>query len=370
MRNGSLSALKNEILVDGPLVSLIVPVYNTAEGPLRRCLRSLVAQDYENIEVLIVDDGSDAGTVHVLNDMANSDSRVRIVQGDHEGVSHARNLGIEFSKGDWIAFCDSDDEALPCFISDALKIALSHGVDFVCGSVDWLFQGDGVNLSGFGQEFCVFDEPVEVKAAADQMLGMAKLVDFSGPNFRGRSPHSKLFNKEALGDLRFPESIVIGEDVLFNYAYIRRCRGLAICQSCWHIYYQYRSSAIRTVDLARWKSSIDGVLSFRPKDEDPTPFYSRCTFLSAEAIGSFSRACGLHAACKRGKELLSFVGDRGCFGGDCFPRFSLSPWFAIYVHLCRKGLYGLASLYWVAKTLTRDCLKNRKLIDPASVTVP
>lgn len=370
MRNGSLSELNNEILVDGPLVSLIVPVYNTAEGPLRRCLRSLLAQDYENVEVLIVDDGSDAETVLILNDVANSDSRVRIVQGDHKGVSHARNLGIESSKGDWIAFCDSDDEALSCFISDALKIALSHGVDFVCGSVDWLYRGDEVNLSGFGREFCVFDEPVEVKEAAEQMLGMAKLVDFAGPNFRGRSPHSKLFRKEALGDLRFPEAIVISEDVLFNYAYISRCRGLAICQSCWHVYYQYRSSAIRTVDLARWKSSIDGVLSFRAKDENPTPFYSRCAFLSAEAIGSFSRACGLRIACEKGKEILLFVAERGCFGSDCFSGFSLSPWFAIYVQLCRKGLYGLASFYWVTKTLTRDRLKNERLIEPSSVTVP
>ncbi len=369
MRKGSLSELNDEILGGGPLVTLIVPVYNTAEGPLRRCLRSLLAQDYRNIELVVVDDGSDDETVFVLNDVAKFDSRIRIIQGGHKGVSSARNLGIESSKGDWIAFCDSDDEALPNFISDALKIALSAGVDLVCGSIDWLFQGDELNPSGFGQDFCVIDKPVEVNAAAEQMLGSAKLVDFPGPNYRGRTPHAKLFNKERLGDLRYPESIAIGEDVLFNYAYIGRCRGLAICQVCWHVYYQYCSSSARTADLTPWKSSIEGVLSFRAKDESPIPYHSRCAFLSAEAITAFSRACGLRVACERGKDLLLFVGDCRCFDSDCFSGFSLSPWLSIYVQLCRRGLYGLASFYWAAKSLTKDRLKNRKLIDPSSVPV-
>ena len=369
MRNGSLSELNSEILVGGPLVTLIVPVYNTAEGPLRRCLRSLLTQDYKNLEVVVVDDGSNNETVLVLNDVASSDSRVRIIQGDHKGVSHARNLGIESSKGDWIAFCDSDDEALPCFIADALKIALSTGVDLVCGSVDWLFQGDKLNPAEFGQEFCVVDEPAEIKVAAEQMLGPAKRVDFPGPDYRGRAPHSKLFNKKRIGDLRYPEFIAIGEDVLFNYSYIKCSRGLAICQPCWTVYYQYRSSAIRTADVAVWKSSIEGIFSLKANDENPIPYYSRCAIFSAEAIASFSRACELRIACEKGRELLTFISDLGCFGSDCFSGYSISLWLSIYMRLCRKGLYGLASFYWAVKTLTKDRLESRELIDPSSVTV-
>lgn len=369
MKYGSLYELSDRVIDDGPLVTLVVPVYNTAEGPLRRCLQSLLAQNYKNIELIVVDDGGDMETASVLNDVAITDSRIRIVQGGHGGVSHARNLGIECAKGDWIAFCDSDDEALPCFISDAMKVALSTDVDLVCGSVDWLFQGDKLNPAEFGQEFCVADEPAEIKAAAEQMLGTAKRVDFPGPDYRGRAPHSKLFNRGRLGDLRYPEFIALGEDVLFNYRFIKRSRGLAICQACWSVYYQYRSSAIRTVDVTAWKSAIEDILSFRANDENPMPYYSRCVFFSAEAIASFSRGCGFRIACEKGRELLLFVGELGCFDDDCFCGYSISVWLSIYIRLCRRGLYGLASFYWAAKTSTMDRVKNKKLIDPSSVPV-
>ena len=81
MLNGSLCDLRGDVVEDGPLVTVVVPVYNTPEGPLRRCLRSILAQDYANIELIVVEDGSSKECVAVLNDVLGSDPRSRVIEG-------------------------------------------------------------------------------------------------------------------------------------------------------------------------------------------------------------------------------------------------------------------------------------------------
>ena len=85
--DGSLCDLRGDLIGDGPLVTVVVPVYNTPEGPLRRCLRSILSQDYANIELLVVDDGSNGECVAVLNDALGADPCSRVIGGALRGVS-------------------------------------------------------------------------------------------------------------------------------------------------------------------------------------------------------------------------------------------------------------------------------------------
>lgn len=369
MRKASLCDIEDKILDNGPLVSIIVPVYNTPEGPLRRCLRSLFAQDYRNVEFIIVDDGSAESCRAVLDDVLSSEPRTRVIAGGHRGVSHARNVGIVAAEGEWIAFSDADDEVEPCFISDALKVALAEGADFVCGSVDWLFQDSVPNRGAYSQEYYVVDEKHGLTSAGMQMLGPVKYKNFTGPDFKGRGPVAKLYKLTQLGDLRFDEGIPIGEDTLFNYRYIERCQSMAIVNALWYLYYQYEDSASHSTDSTPWKNSIEGILANRNEGESWVPFDSRCSFMSAQAVEVLARSTNVFNAGARGAELLDFASDHGCFSGGCFEGYELSPWFARFIHLCKKGRHRRASWFWVVKTLAKDRLANRKLIDPHSVPV-
>ncbi len=98
-----------------PLISIIVPVYQVKDY-VGECVASLLAQTYTNLEILLVDDGSTDGSGEICDRYAERDSRVRVVHQENQGLSAARNIGIDLMKGELVAFVDSDDVVLPDFI--------------------------------------------------------------------------------------------------------------------------------------------------------------------------------------------------------------------------------------------------------------
>ena len=89
-------------------VSVIVPVFNTGKY-LYKCIDSILNQTYKNIEILIIDDGSEKYTADICDDLADKDTRIRVFHKKNEGVSVARNYGLNLIEGDFIGFVDSDD---------------------------------------------------------------------------------------------------------------------------------------------------------------------------------------------------------------------------------------------------------------------
>lgn len=94
--------------MNNPLISVIVPVYNS-EKYLHRCIDSILSQTYTNFELLLVDDGSRDRSAAICDEYALKDSRVRVFHKENGGVSSARNLGLDNANGEWVAFVDSDD---------------------------------------------------------------------------------------------------------------------------------------------------------------------------------------------------------------------------------------------------------------------
>lgn len=95
-----------------PQISIVVPVYN-GEKYIAKCIESLLCQTLRDIEVIVVNDGSKDNTINIVNQFAKRDSRVIVVDKANEGVSVARNTGIQKSRGQWIAFSDADDYYYP-----------------------------------------------------------------------------------------------------------------------------------------------------------------------------------------------------------------------------------------------------------------
>lgn len=116
-----------------PLVSLIVPIYKV-EKYLRTCIESMVRQTYENIEILLVDDGSPDNCGKICDEFAEKDSRIRVFHVENQGVSVARNIGLDNAKGEWVSFIDSDDFLDDDFIEYLVSVMEETGADITyCG---------------------------------------------------------------------------------------------------------------------------------------------------------------------------------------------------------------------------------------------
>ena len=92
----------------GNLVSVIVPIYNV-EKYLEKCIESIVNQTYKNLEIILVDDGSQDNCPAMCDEWTQKDSRIKVIHKKNGGLSSARNAGLEVSNGEYISFVDSDD---------------------------------------------------------------------------------------------------------------------------------------------------------------------------------------------------------------------------------------------------------------------
>ena len=98
--------------MENNLISIIVPIYNS-ENYIKKCLDSILAQTYSNLEVILIDDGSTDNSYNICKDYQKKDNRIVLLQQKNAGVSRARNHGLEVAKGEYIGFVDSDDYIEP-----------------------------------------------------------------------------------------------------------------------------------------------------------------------------------------------------------------------------------------------------------------
>ena len=119
-----------------PVISVIIPVYNT-EQYLLRCIDSVMAQTYQDFELLLIDDGSKDSSGTICDEYAEKDSRVRVFHKENGGVSSARNVGLDNARGEWITFVDADDWIESDMLELLLRKGEETGADIVMG--DFLF---------------------------------------------------------------------------------------------------------------------------------------------------------------------------------------------------------------------------------------
>ena len=113
-----------------PLVSIIVPVYNAQKG-LSRCLESICSQTYQELEIIVLNDGSTDDSLAICEQFRAKDPRIVVVDKENEGVSRTRNAGLTLAQGDYIQFADSDDALDPDYTQNLVQAALEHNADLV-----------------------------------------------------------------------------------------------------------------------------------------------------------------------------------------------------------------------------------------------
>lgn len=112
------------------LISIIIPCYNV-ERYIEQCVRSIMGQSYKNLEIIAVDDGSPDNSPQILDKLANADCRIKVLHKQNEGVSAARNSGLDVATGDYVVFVDGDDYLAPDYVDYMFKLACRYDSDFV-----------------------------------------------------------------------------------------------------------------------------------------------------------------------------------------------------------------------------------------------
>lgn len=221
------------------LISVIVPVYNTAKY-LRRCVDSILDQTYRNLEVILVDDGStDGESGKICDEYAVKDNRVRVIHQENGGPSKARNIGIESSKGDYLVFIDSDDYIMPDMISFLLYLIEKNEADIaVCGYY-WIKENDIKNISE--SDFEAVSEIV-MKDDCHKFL-------FERPDLAVISCN-KLYKKEIFKLLRFPEGRCHEDEFIIHHV-LDNCSTLVYSDRKLYCYIKREGS--RALDVSpKW----------------------------------------------------------------------------------------------------------------------
>lgn len=118
------------------LLSIIVPVYNV-EKYLKRCMDSILNQTYKELEIILVDDGSQDNSGHICDEYAALDRRVRVIHKKNSGASSARNIGVNVAKGEYLAFVDSDDWLELSMYAELIYLIEKYDLDIAgCGAVE------------------------------------------------------------------------------------------------------------------------------------------------------------------------------------------------------------------------------------------
>lgn len=184
--------------MEQPKISVIIPAYN-AETYLEPCVRSVLQQTYQNLEILLIDDGSTDKTWEVCRALAAADSRVRPIRKENGGVSSARNAGIAAASGEMLTFVDGDDELREHALEALLEAQQGTGADIVAA---WYDMGASIPYPEAGDVVWKGTQALQ-KSLEDHPLTY--------------SVWAKLYTREIIGDTRFQEGIRVNEDSLFVF---------------------------------------------------------------------------------------------------------------------------------------------------------
>lgn len=224
------------------LVSVIVPVYNV-EQYLPSCIESIICQDYSNIEVIIINDGSTDKSFEIAKIYAEKDQRIKVFSQLNAGLSAARNAGVVKSKGDYILFVDSDDFISHNMVSRFLKVSELTGADYVCSESENFVGGNEKFAKKCINSYNEEDIPYELLEKKDALIGMF----YQKPSITGA--YLKLYKKELIDGIPFPEGRYF-EDLATTYKYIEKSSCIAFIKEK---HYAYR---IRTNSIMNQKFSV------------------------------------------------------------------------------------------------------------------
>ena len=203
----------------GVYISFIVPVYNAGRY-LQHCIDSILAQDFQNFELILINDGSTDDSEKICEQNSHKDSRIRYASQLNKGPSAARNLGINMAQGQWIAFVDADDFVGVHYASSLLKNCQPDKLSVLSGVRLVDYQGNMINRVGL-----TFEDLINLNNMKDSFVAMLlKYIPLV-------SSWGKIFNSQVIrkNNLSFDERFHNGEDRIFLAQYLLSPEVASLC---------------------------------------------------------------------------------------------------------------------------------------------
>lgn len=217
------------------MVSIIIPIYNPGEA-LKRCIASVISQTYQDIKIILVNDGSSDSSADLCKDYASKDKRIVYVEQSNSGVSAARNKGISLAEGKYLTFIDSDDSVDKKYIEYMVNAAEKSQADIVIQGLKSIQEG---NIRGYER----FESGVYAVSQLSDYL-FDKIFYYCGP-------YCKLFKTSVIKDnnIQFPIDMSYGEDAVFYYKYLDKCKVIELIKETCYNYNVANQGALSTKQL-------------------------------------------------------------------------------------------------------------------------
>lgn len=239
--------------MDNCKVSVIIPVYNASQY-ISKTLNSIISQDFDSFEIIVIDDGSTDNSLEIIeNQLSSCKIPHKIIHQENAGVSVARNVGIDESKGDYLAFVDADD-----YVSKNHLSSLYNGkTDF---SLTLYAKKEGnklINVDTYPQEvistydFIKMELNMEITFNFFQLLYKADIIRNN--------------------NIKFTPGVVYGEDTEFAHKALNYGNQIAINNEVTYYYVQHTDSAIKTTEYRRFDivEIFEGIAQFYRKNNKP-----------------------------------------------------------------------------------------------------
>lgn len=203
-----------------PLVSVIVPVYNVKDYVLE-CLQSLVCQSYDNLEIIVVDDGSTDESGKICDEFVGNNEQVKVFHKKNGGLSSARNFGIKKAKGEYICLVDSDDWVKKSFVEKMMKEIKNENVDIViCGYNNEVPRADALIGKEATKKLLISQENMEIIA------------------------WNKMYRRTLFNDVLYPEGKNY-EDSLTTYKLLSKARQVVYVSESLYFYRERMGSIMK-----------------------------------------------------------------------------------------------------------------------------
>ena len=253
------------------LVSVIIPAYNVSDY-IEECIWSLLCQTYTNYEIIIIDDGSTDDTYNIGCNLALENERLKIYHQENQGVSIARNVGMQKANGEYYIFVDADDVVAPQYIE-----TLVAGME----------KAD-LGMIGFTAEREKLEAETNISFIYDSATNMIENI-LCGTNYDGYL-WNKIFRRIVIEkyNLKFEKNIVVWEDMLFVLEYLKNCDQIAISNDKLY-YYRYREgSAVNNVRIEKYQSKYEVMAEIKRQKFGWTSYgRKRVSFLYFETLFSY-----------------------------------------------------------------------------------
>lgn len=215
------------------MISVIIPVYNV-EPYLDKCLASVEKQSYTDWECILIDDGSTDRSGIICDEWASRDSRFKVLHKKNEGVSIARNTGIKEVKGEYICFIDSDDWVTSTYLMSMISEIQSTDVDYLVAGIKKYYPNCNRKI-----------DVVEPSASGIYPLDSTSTDIFVNNIGLVYGPFAKMYKTDTIqmNGVFFPQEMSLGEDMVFNFSYISKCKTIKYVQ-CANYYYRQQEDGL------------------------------------------------------------------------------------------------------------------------------